>query len=93
MLKKNVYSDFPKASFLPAIVLGFTLSLLMIAIVFKIQHWPYGNYMMLTANISLLVFTILGVVKHKTTEFYKQSLPRCIFYISMASYWTVNIPL
>ena len=87
--RKNSYINIKAKYLLSAIFLGMTISLFFISLAFKIQHWPWGTAGLRITTLILATVTIAGIIKVRngnTNVFFKESLPRASFYMSLGAY-------
>lgn len=84
IFRRQSYSA-TKPFFLAAgFVHGLAITVLLVALLFKIQHWPYGNLMMNTSSALLALFLGVSIIKKQrgdTNQFYKESLTRSGYYL------------
>lgn len=92
LLKKNVYNMLNTTNLLLSILLSLTIPALIIGAIFKIQHWPYGNDIVIYCSILLFAFTALGIFRYNKSSFHKANLHRYIFYTFFAAIFIYRLP-
>jgi len=92
IFKKKSYVDTNKKRLIGAIGTGFTLSMAVVGILFKIQLYPGAETQLMVGIGGLIIVSIISIIKmlKKSEKFYKSILIRvvifgaiCVFFISL----------
>jgi len=81
IFKKKSYNGISALRIVGAIFSGIGLSIVLAGILFRLQHWPGGNFQLLTGIVFSAIILIILIVKYiKGKElFYKRLLTRFVF--------------
>jgi len=82
IFKKESYSNISALRIIGAIAAGFSISIVLLGVLFKIFRWPFGNQLLIIGVNFLNVVFIIGFVKiiKEQQPFYKRLMTRVVLY-------------
>jgi len=82
IFKKDSYNEISILRIIGSVATGFTLSSLLIGILFKLQNWPLANNSLIAGLFSSVPILIIVVIKfiRNRTQFYKRILLRILIF-------------
>lgn len=92
MFKKKSYEGISTLRIIGSVAAGFAFSIAIIGILFKIQHYPGANMMLILGFASSLIVIVISVIKYvsKGSKFYigiiKRAIILCAFGIFLYLY-------
>lgn len=87
IFRKKTYSN-KVLKIIASFVLGYSLSLLILGVLFKLMNWPFSNEMILIGLFLVFASFIISAFKYNKTQnfFYKNVLIRTVFWIIIGAF-------
>jgi hypothetical protein len=78
LFKKETYLGISKYRIIGSVITGFSLSMLLVGILFSIQHWPGAIFNLASGLVVAFIIFLVAFLKHlkNNTYFYKNILLR-----------------
>ncbi|SEM12548.1 hypothetical protein SAMN04487910_4192 [Aquimarina amphilecti] len=82
IFKKESYKNVSTKRIIGAIAAGFSISIVLLGMLFRVFRWPFGNQLLIIGVNFLNIVFIIGFVKiiKENRTFYKRLLIRVVFY-------------
>ncbi len=95
IFRAQSYSTISRMRIIGSALTGFALSIMIIGILFKVQHYPGAKNSLLIGASGLTISLIFGVVKYLKTksEFYAWLILRLLIFLGMAALVSMYIPV
>lgn len=85
MFKKSSYKDISTWRIVGSVLVGFVLSVVIVAVLFQVLSWKGRIYMFLLASLGIVISFIVALIQYqkKKADFYGHLLVRLGFYLLM----------
>ncbi len=84
IFKKESYQSISIWRIIGAIVTGFSISIVIVGVLFKIFRWPFANQLLIIGSFFLIITFIVSLIKHikhkNASAFYKSVVLRVVFF-------------
>ncbi len=86
IFKKSSYKNINAMRVIGAVASGFNLSVLVLAILFKIVMWPGSSVMIITGAVGLTIILLVAIIKYTKSKsnYYANILKRVVPYLAIA---------